>query len=128
MHNLKACFQSKEDGNIVLEHPENLAAYLDLIQVLCSLARKKVVNSKRRKKTQHESLLKKLHTHTHLRKLKSVNNRKQPTVICLGLITWFVFLSSPSYCLPFPYFTPPLEPLGGWVCVCRVRQGKREDH
>lgn len=62
MHNLKANFQKKESENIVLEHPKNLAAYLDLIQVLCSLAWKKVVSSKRGEKTQHESLLKKKHT------------------------------------------------------------------
>lgn len=65
MCNLKACFQKKVDGNIVLEHPEKLAAYLDLIQVPCSLAWKKVVSFKRGKKTQHESFLKEKHTHTH---------------------------------------------------------------
>lgn len=38
MHNLKAGSQKKEDGNIVLEHPKDLAAYLALIQGLGSLA------------------------------------------------------------------------------------------
>lgn len=68
----------------------------------------------REERKQRESLLEKK-TPAHLRKLKWVNNRKQLTHSRLGWITWFVFLSSPFYCLPFGYFLGTCRRGGGCI-------------